>query len=147
MWLSRPGLLLPGLALLIAAAETEARIQPVPLEDVELTPGSPFWKSLTLNTEYMLALEPDRLLWTFRNNAKLPTPNQPFAQTWEDPNCEVRGQFIGHYLSACATLARQTGEACNCDLSPSLQLLPIQIRSSFAGDPPTLIAYGSPSPP
>ena len=119
--------------MLSLANRLEALISPVPLEDVELTPGSPFWKSLTLNTEYMLALEPDRLLWTFRKNAGLPTPGQAFLQSWEDPNCEVRGQFMGHYLSACATLGKQTGMihchlvACQADRLLGKQSIPCTI--------------------
>ena len=53
-----------------------------------------------------------QLLWTFRRNANLPTPGEPLGG-WEAPDCEVRGQFLGHYLSAVAMLQRQTGER-NC---------------------------------
>ncbi len=125
---TRSAVVVISLALLFLATASQALIRPVPLEDVELTPGSPFWKSLTLNTEYMLALDPDRLLWTFRKNAGLPTPGDPFVQSWEDPNCEVRGQFMGHYLSACATLGRQTGTETFC---PELLLPTVYPRGQW----------------
>ena len=31
-----------------------------------------------------------------------------FAGSWEDSGCEVRGQFMGHYLSALAFLGNHT---------------------------------------
>ena len=58
---------------------------------------------------YLLSLEPDRLLWAFRANAGLPTPGQPYGG-WEDPGCEVRGQFLGHWLTAMSMLYRSNGE-------------------------------------
>jgi hypothetical protein len=30
--------------------------------------------------------------------------------TWEAPECEVRGQFTGHYLTALSLLYQATGE-------------------------------------
>jgi hypothetical protein len=29
---------------------------------------------------------------------------------WEEPNCELRGHFVGHYLSACALMYASTGD-------------------------------------
>jgi DUF1680 family protein len=40
------------------------------------------------------------MLWVFRKNANLTTPGEPFYGTWEDPWCELRGHFVGHYLTA-----------------------------------------------
>jgi uncharacterized protein len=51
----------------------------------------------------------DQLLWTFRRNAGLFTPGEPLGG-WESPDSEVRGQFLGHYLSAAALLYKQTGK-------------------------------------
>jgi DUF1680 family protein len=61
------------------------------------------------NGRYLLELEPDRLLWAFRQNAGLPTPGEPYGG-WEAPTCEVRGHFIGHYLSGCALMWAYTGD-------------------------------------
>lgn len=85
-------------------------IDPFTLSAVRLHPRSPFARAAELNTQYMVSLEPDSLLFTFRQNAGLPTPGQPYVGSWEDPGCEVRGQFMGHYLSASATLLGQTGK-------------------------------------
>ena len=65
--------------------------------------------------EYMLSLEPDRLLHSFRQTAGLPTSSKPYGG-WEDPagsapSGELRGHSIGHYLSACAFMSASTGNA------------------------------------
>ena len=41
-------------------------IQPVPLQDVQLKHNSQFDKAVSLNTEYILGIDSDRLLKTFR---------------------------------------------------------------------------------
>ena len=61
-------------------------------------------QTAALNKQYLLSLKVDSLLWTFRNTAGLPAPGDPYTGSWEDPGCEVRGQFLGHYLSATARL-------------------------------------------
>ena len=91
-------------------ATSQQLIEPFPLNAVRLDPHSQFARAANLNTEYMMVLDPDSLLFTFRQNAGLPTPGQPYVGSWEDPGCEVRGQFMGHYLSASATLLSQTGQ-------------------------------------
>lgn len=50
---------------------------------------------------YLLSLDPDRLLANFYTNAGLSTDVLPYGG-WEAPDSEVRGGFIGHYLSAMA---------------------------------------------
>src|SRR4029077_20571342 len=49
-------------------------------------------------------------LHMFRITARLPSTAQPLGG-WEAPDNELRGHFSGHYLSACALLAAQTGDA------------------------------------
>ena len=41
-------------------------IQPVPLEDVMLQAGSQFDKAMSLNKKYLLGIDSDRMLKTFR---------------------------------------------------------------------------------
>ena len=38
-----------------------------------------------------------------------PPRRQPLGG-WEEPRCEVRGHFVGHYLSACALMYASTGD-------------------------------------
>jgi DUF1680 family protein len=104
--------LLPRMALGEAGAAAHPPpmlAQPFDLRDVRLLPG-PVLDALMINRRYLLALDPDRLLHTFRITAGLPTSAAPLGG-WEAPDNELRGHFTGHYLSACALLSAQTGDA------------------------------------
>jgi len=48
-------------------------------------------------------------LHMFRVTAGLPSTAQPYGG-WEAPVNELRGHFVGHYLSACALMFAQTGD-------------------------------------
>jgi DUF1680 family protein len=84
----------------------EAR--PFRLEDVRLLEG-PFKRAMELDRQYLLSLDVDRLLHNFRINAGQPSSAEPLGG-WEEPNCELRGHFVGHYLSACAMMYAGTGD-------------------------------------
>ncbi len=84
------------------------RAQPFPLQEVRLLDG-PFRAAMERDAKYLLELEPDRLLHTFRLNAGLPSSAKPLGH-WEDPKGELRGHFVGHYLSACALMHASTGD-------------------------------------
>ena len=88
-----------------AAADVLAQnIQPFGPDAVRLNDKTFAARAASLNQQYLLSLNVDSLLWTFRQNAGLPAHGNPFSGSWEDPACEVRGQFLGHYLSATARL-------------------------------------------
>jgi len=78
------------------------------LEDVRLLDG-PFKRAMELDRQYLLSLDVDRLLHNFRVNAALPSSAEPLGG-WEEPNCELRGHFVGHYLSGCAMMYAGTGD-------------------------------------
>jgi DUF1680 family protein len=64
----------------------------------------------------MARLAPERLLYTFRVNAGLPTGSAKPLGGWEQPengkrSSELRGHFVGHFLSASALLYASTGAA------------------------------------
>jgi hypothetical protein len=86
-----------------------SKLQPFAWGDVTLLPG-PLKQAFDTNVHYLHSLSPDRYLWTFRKTAGLPTPTEPYG-CWEDPKCELRGHSVGHYLSACARVIAQTGDA------------------------------------
>jgi DUF1680 family protein len=65
---------------------------------------------MELNGKYLMSLEPDRFLHTFRITAGLPSNAKPYGG-WEAPASEVRGHSLGHYLSALALHYASTGEA------------------------------------
>ena len=85
------------------------KARPFDLAAVRLRPGAA-WDALDTNRRYLMGLDPDRLLHMFRVTAGLPSNAAPLGG-WEAPANELRGHFTGHYLSACALLAAQSGDA------------------------------------
>ncbi|HTY38670.1 MAG TPA: beta-L-arabinofuranosidase domain-containing protein [Bacteroidota bacterium] len=78
------------------------------LERIRLLPG-PLKDLLDRNRRYLLSLDVDRLVHNFRVNAGIPSKSEPLGG-WEAPDCELRGHFTGHYLSACALMYAATGD-------------------------------------
>ena len=66
------------------------------LHDVSLGSDSLHWRAQQTNLEYLLMLDVDRLVWSFRSTADLPTPGSPYGG-WEAPNSELRGHFVGKF--------------------------------------------------
>jgi DUF1680 family protein len=102
-------------AALVATAVPEARsappvprLEPFPLGDVRLLDG-PFLAMQGRGLDYLVSLDPERLLHTFRLNAGIATAAKPYGG-WEGPNVELRGHSLGHYLTACALAFEATGD-------------------------------------
>ena len=83
------------------------------LADVRLLAGR-FLDAQRRDEQYLLLLEPDRLLHNFRVNAGL-QPKAAVYGGWEshEPWVEIRchGHTLGHYLSACALMYASTGDS------------------------------------
>jgi uncharacterized protein len=77
-------------------------------EEVRLLDG-PFRDAMLRDQLFLLSLDPDRLLHTFRVNAGLPSTAQPLGG-WEAPDVELRGHSTGHYLSALSLMYAYTGD-------------------------------------
>jgi uncharacterized protein len=86
---------------------TAGRAAAVPLRSVELL-DSPFRLNQGRNTAYLLFLDPERMLRSFKLNYGLPSSAQPIGG-WERPLSEVRGHTTGHLLSALALTYANTG--------------------------------------
>lgn len=69
-------------------------LKEVSLHDVRLDPSSVQWRAQQTNLEYLLLLDVDSLVWSFRETAGLPTPGTAYGG-WEKPSCELRGHFVG----------------------------------------------------
>jgi uncharacterized protein len=97
----------------VGSANRSGPATPFPLSAVRLLPG-PFKTAQDLDAQYLLTLEPDRLLHNFRLNAGL-EPKAPVYGGWESqqPWVDIRchGHTLGHYLSACSMMFASTGEA------------------------------------
>ena len=100
----------------VFATIAPAAIKPVPTAVQLYAPnevvllGGPYAQAQAANIAYLKRLDPDRLLHVFRLNAGLQSSARPFGG-WEDPTCELRGHFVGHYLSGCALAFAATGDA------------------------------------
>jgi DUF1680 family protein len=82
--------------------ELKLKVQPFALSEVTLEEGV-LQRARDWNRGYMMRLPNDRLLYNFRMNAGLPSNAEPLGG-WESPSSELRGHFVGHYLSATALL-------------------------------------------
>ena len=74
---------------------------------MRLTARAAFHAAQQTNLAWLKQLEPDRMLYFFRQLAKLPQPAptlQPYGG-WESAGSGLRGEFIGHWLSAVAAAA------------------------------------------
>ncbi|ESW03989.1 hypothetical protein PHAVU_011G057800 [Phaseolus vulgaris] len=85
----------------------EGFLKEVPLGQVRLHEDSIHGRAQKTNLEYLLMLDMDRLIWSFRKTAGLSTPGTPYGG-WEGPGVELRGHFVGHYLSASALMWAST---------------------------------------
>jgi DUF1680 family protein len=80
------------------------------MDDVRLLDG-PCRAALIADSNYLLFLNEDSQLYTYRKCAGIPAPGVPLGG-WEAPDHQPypRGAFLGHYLSACALMYASTGD-------------------------------------
>ncbi len=84
------------------------RATPVPLNKVRLT-GGPLLKAQELTKQYLLTLEPDRMLALYRKNAGLQPKAEPY-DGWDGPGRNLTGHIAGHYLSGVSLMYAATGD-------------------------------------
>ena len=83
--------------------------RPLPLSAVRLT-GGPLKHAQGLDREYLLKLEPDRMLSYYRQRAGL-KPKAPGYGGWDGDGKNLTGHILGHYLSAASFMWAATGDA------------------------------------
>ncbi len=84
----------------------QTTLHPIPAGRVKLLPGLVQQRS-AINRSYLLSLRSERLLQNYYLEAGLWTvPGKPedCHWGWESPTCQLRGHFLGHWLSAAARL-------------------------------------------
>ena len=64
---------------------------------------------MELNRSFLHSLPNERLAHNFRVTAGIASDADPLGG-WEAPDCELRGHYVGHYLSSCALLYANTGD-------------------------------------
>jgi DUF1680 family protein len=87
---------------------TAGRTAAYPLSAVRLL-DSPFLDNQRRNLNYLLFLDPDRMLHAFRLNYGRPSAARPCGG-WESPGSLVRGHTVGHLLSSLAISFANTGD-------------------------------------
>ena len=87
-------------------SEATSAVQQVDLRDVKLLDG-PFRQAMRANSTWLLSLDCDRLLSSYRKESGL-EPKGKIYEGWESEG--LAGHSLGHYLSACARFYRATGK-------------------------------------
>ena len=85
------------------------RARPLALDRVRVL-GGPVKHAQELDGQYLLELEPDRMLAYYRIRAGLPQKAQPYGG-WDAGGRNLTGHIAGHYLSAVSYMYRATGDA------------------------------------
>ncbi|MBI1760261.1 MAG: glycoside hydrolase family 127 protein [Acidobacteria bacterium] len=104
-------------ALLITALAQAQQIRnavpdvarPLPLSAVRLT-GGPLKVAQDLDADYLLKLEPDRMLAFYRKRAGLQAKAEPYGG-WDGDGRNLTGHIAGHYLSGVSMMYAATGDA------------------------------------
>jgi uncharacterized protein len=94
------------------ALDTELRLvqaRPLPLDSVRLT-GGPLKHAQDLELEYLLALDPNRMLAFLRRSAKLEPKAEGYGG-WDGDGRQLTGHIAGHYLSGISLAWAATGDA------------------------------------
>lgn len=99
---ARPAVLKPITPKIAQAAK------PLPLNAIRLT-GGPLKRAQELDAEYLLKLEPDRMLSFYRTRAGLPKKADPYGG-WDGEGRQLTGHIAGHYLSAVSYMWAATGD-------------------------------------
>jgi uncharacterized protein len=96
-----------------AATVTNAvpyKAAPLPLSDVRLT-GGPLKHAQDLDADYLLKLEPDRMLYYLQVRAGLTPKAKAGYGGWDGEGRQLTGHIVGHYLSAISYMWAATGDA------------------------------------
>jgi len=116
-----------------AVAKVQWKVKPFSMTDVRLLPS--FWKDMSeLNRSFLYALPNERLAYNFRVTAGIPSDADPLGG-WEAPDCELRGHYVGHYLSSCALMHASTGDEFIAQKANELvaMLAPCQSKDGYLG--------------
>jgi len=121
----------------VAAGSARSKAKPFSMNEVRLLPS--FWKdTMERNRSFLYALPNERLAHNFRVTAGIPSDADPLAG-WEAPDCELRGHYVGHYLSSCALMHASTGDEFIAKKAAELvaMLAPCQAKDGYLGAYPT----------
>ena len=81
---------------------------PLPLTAVRLT-GGPLKRAQERDAQYLLDLDPDRMLSFYRTRAGLPKKAEPYGG-WDGEGRQLTGHITGHHLSAVSYMYAATSD-------------------------------------
>lgn len=84
------------------------RARPVPIERVRVT-GGPLKRAQDVTAEYLLSMNPDRMLAYYRLRAGLPQKAEPLTG-WDGGGRNLTGHIAGHHLSGVSLMYKATGD-------------------------------------
>ena len=90
----------------------QAALRPISSGQVRLLPGL-IQQRADVNRSYLLSLRSENLLQNYYLEAGLwsvPARPEGCHWGWESPTCQLRGHFLGHWLSAAAHLYAARGD-------------------------------------
>lgn len=102
----RTGLLIGTLCTQALLGFAQEPVKSFPLREVRLLPGA-FKEAEQTDLQYIMAMDPDRLLAPYRREAGLPSKVASYGN-WE--NTGLDGHMGGHYLTALSLMAASTGD-------------------------------------
>jgi len=107
--------------------------KPFAMPQVRLLP-SVWMDMMELNRSWLYSLPNERLAHNFRVTAGVASDASPLGG-WEAPDCELRGHYVGHYLSSCALLHASTGDTAIRDKAHLLvsMLAECQAKDGYLG--------------
>src|SRR5262245_40075824 len=82
--------------------------RPLPLAAIRLT-GGPLKQAQDLDADYLLKLEPDRMMAYYRKRAGL-EPKAEGYTGWDGDGRQLTGHIAGHYLSGVSFMYAATGD-------------------------------------
>lgn len=90
------------------AQSDRIKAEPLPLSSVRLT-GGPLKHAQDLDAQYLLELQPERMLAFLRQRAGLKPEAEGYGG-WDGPGRQLTGHIAGHYLSAVSLMYAATGD-------------------------------------
>ncbi|AEU38435.1 glycoside hydrolase family 127 protein [Granulicella mallensis] len=91
-----------------APQKVQLKAVPLPFSSVRLT-GGPLKRAQDLDAQYLLDLQPERMLARLRQRANL-APKAEGYGGWDGDGRQLTGHIAGHYLSAISMMYATTGD-------------------------------------
>lgn len=105
-------------------------VEPLPLEDVQLTGDNRLTHNRDRDIDMLLSLDPKQQLYNYRDTYGLSTDGYPESDGWDSPTTKLKGHGTGHYLSALAMAFASCPQGAKKDsLRSTMQLMVREMRA------------------